>query len=73
MEKIYRIENLGCANCAAKMERAIGKIPGVHSVTINFMTQKMILDAEEDKLPRITETAAEKIRKIERQAVLKES
>ncbi len=48
MKKKYKMENLGCANCAAKMEAGINKIPGVESCHINFMMQKMILDVEDE-------------------------
>ena len=43
MKKVYRMENLDCANCARKMEDAIQKLDGVESVNINFLTQKIIL------------------------------
>ena len=48
MRKVYRMKNLDCANCAAKMERAIGKLKGVEAVEISFMAQKLILEAEEE-------------------------
>ena len=47
MKKTYQLEDLDCANCAAKMERAVEKIDGVKSVSISFMTQKMVIEAEE--------------------------
>ena len=43
MKKTYKIE-VDCANCADKMECAAAKVAGVESVTVNFMTQKMIVD-----------------------------
>ena len=46
MKKIYKIE-VDCANCANKMEDAARKTAGVADVTVNFMTQKMIVDFEE--------------------------
>ena len=46
MKKTYRIE-VDCANCANKMEEAAGKVPGITDVTVNFMTQKMIVDFED--------------------------
>ena len=55
MKKVYRMQNLDCANCAAKMERAISKIDGVASAEVNFMTQRLTLDADESKLPEILE------------------
>ena len=43
-----KLEDLDCANCAAKMEEAIKKIPGVNDAVVSFMTQKMTIDAEDD-------------------------
>ncbi len=50
MKKTYRIE-VDCANCANKMEDAARKTAGVKDVTVNFMTQKMIVDFEEGADP----------------------
>ena len=66
MKKVYKMQDLDCANCAAKMEAAVAKISGVEKVTINFMTQKMTLEASKADLPRILEEAQQAIRKIER-------
>ena len=49
MKKVYRLEELDCANCAAKMERAINELPGVEKATVNFMAQKLVLTAEESR------------------------
>ena len=49
MKKTYKLENLDCANCAAKMETAINKMDDVESCTISFMSQKMTIEAAEDK------------------------
>ena len=43
MKKVFKLEDLDCANCAAKMENAIGKLPGVQSVTVSFLTRKSVL------------------------------
>ena len=48
MKKKFECE-IDCANCAAKIQEAIGKIPGVQSVKLNFMMQKFTLEAEEYK------------------------
>ena len=53
MKKKFQMEELDCANCAAKMEDLIRKIPGVHSVNMNFMTQKLTLDADDDRFDEI--------------------
>lgn len=49
MTKIYRVKNLDCANCAAKVERALGKIDGVNSASVSFLTQKITLDVDESR------------------------
>lgn len=46
MKKTYRIE-VDCANCANKMETAAAKVDGIAAVTVNFMTQKMIVEFAE--------------------------
>lgn len=66
MRKIYKMENLDCANCAAKMEAAIGKIDGVESCSISFMTQKMTLVCDETKLDDILTAAQNAVKKVER-------
>ena len=53
MKKKFKLENLGCANCASKMEDKIAKLDGVESVSINFMTTKMTLEADKEKMPEI--------------------
>ena len=50
MKKTYKIE-VDCANCANLMENAARKIPGVQEATVNFMTQKMIVDFAEGQAP----------------------
>ena len=50
MKKRYNLSDVDCANCAAKMEEQISKLPGVNSASISFMAQKLTLDADEDKL-----------------------
>ncbi len=44
MKKTYRLRDLDCANCAAKMENAINKLPEVESATVSFLTQKMVIN-----------------------------
>ena len=50
MKKTYKIE-VDCANCANKMEDAARKTDGVADVTVNFMTQKMIVTFAEGADP----------------------
>ncbi len=65
MKKVYRMENLECAHCAAKMEQAIGKLEGVESVSVSFLTQKLILNVEESKLEQIVAETQKICKKIE--------
>lgn len=65
MKKTYKLQDLDCANCAAKMEEAIRKIPGVHAANISFITQKLTIEAEDDHLDAIMKEAARVCRRIE--------
>lgn len=65
MKKAFKLEELDCANCAAKMERKISKLDGVKSVSVNFMTQKMTLEADDEKFDSVLEKASALISKIE--------
>ncbi len=65
MKKIYNMENLECASCAAKMENAISKLEGVNSASISFISQKLTIDADEELLPKIMKKAVKIISKIE--------
>ena len=65
MEKIFRLIDLDCANCAAKMERGINKIKGVNSCSINFMMQKMTIDINDDIFDSIMDEVEKTIKKIE--------
>ena len=47
MKKKFKMVDLDCANCAAKMEDAIKKIDGVNDATVSFMTQKMKVEFDE--------------------------
>ena len=65
MKRRYTLENLECANCAAKMEDEIKKLDGVNSVTVNFITTKMVLDVEDDKFDSVLDQAKDIIKSIE--------
>ena len=69
MKKIFKLENLDCANCAAKMENAINKMEGV-SATINFMSQKLSLEAADDVFEDTIAAAQKAISKIERDCII---
>lgn len=53
MKKTFKIEDLDCPNCAAKLERAISGIEGVTKASVSFIAGKMIVEAEEKDFPEI--------------------
>ena len=65
MKKTFTLEELDCAHCAAKMEDAIGKIDGVVSASISFMTQKLTIEAADEDFDKILKAAQKAIKKIE--------
>ena len=65
IRKTFKLEELDCAHCAAKMETAIGKLDGVASASISFMTQKLTVEADENDFDKITKAAQKVIKKIE--------
>lgn len=73
MKKTFRLIGLDCANCAAKMENAIGKVAGVHSVSINFMTTKMAIEAADDQMEQVLASATAIIKKLEPQVEIKKA
>ncbi len=54
MKKTFRIEDLDCPNCAAKLEKAISEIKGVEKVSVSFIAQKMLIEADESNMAEIT-------------------
>ena len=65
MKKTFKMRDLDCANCAAKMEAAIKKLDGVHDATVSFMTQKLTLDADDARFDEILQQAAKVCKKVE--------
>ena len=65
MKKVFKMQDLDCAHCAAKMQDAIAKIDGVNSVSINFLMQKMTLEADDAAFDEIIKKAQKAIKKIE--------
>ena len=65
MKKSFAMQDLDCANCAAKMEVAIKKIEGVNECSVNFFAQKMILDADDARFDEITAKAAAAIKRVD--------
>ncbi len=70
MKKIYRLRDLDCANCAAKMERSIKKLDGVNDASVNFLTQKMTVDAEDSRFEEIMDEVVKLCRRVEPDCVI---
>lgn len=65
MKKKFKLEDLDCANCAAKMEEAIKKIEGVNDANVSFLAQKMTIDAQDDKFDEIMKEVVRVCGKVE--------
>lgn len=73
MKKKFTLKGLECANCAAKMEKAINELDGVKEATVNFMTQKLAIEGEDEKMPTIIQEAEKIVKKIEPDTVMKKA
>jgi len=65
MKKTYKMTDLECAHCAAKMEDAIKKLPGVTDASVSFLMQKLTIEGEDARFDEIVKQAAEICRKVE--------
>ncbi len=65
MKKIYDLEDLDCANCAAKMEKAIASIEGVTYASVSFFAQKLTIEANDDEFDSIMKKVVKTVRKVE--------
>ena len=65
MKKVFRLKDLDCANCAAKMERSINKIDGVESASVSFMSQKLTREADESRFDSIMDEVVKVCRRVE--------
>lgn len=71
MKKTYRLEELDCANCAAKLERAIIKTEGVISASVNFFAQKLVLEADDGAFDEVFQRVLKTAKKVEPDCVIK--
>lgn len=70
VKKKFKLTDLDCANCAAKMENAIRKIEGVSDASVSFMTQKMTIEADDARFDAIMEEVVKVCRKVEPDCVI---
>lgn len=65
MKKTFKLIDLDCANCAAKMETAIKKIDGVTDASVSFMNQKMTIEADDARFDEVVKEAVKVCKKVE--------
>lgn len=70
MKKIYKLEDLDCANCAAKMENAIAKLDGVKHVSVSFLTQKMTIETDSEDQTELMKQVVKICRKVEPDCII---
>lgn len=65
MTKKVKLHDLCCANCAARIEEKVSKLDGVNAVTVNFLTEKMILDIDGSAFETVKTEIEKIVHKIE--------
>ncbi len=65
MKKVFKVEDLDCAHCAALIEEGVKKIPGVQNASLNFIAQRLNVEAEEADFPEIMKQIKKTAKKIE--------
>lgn len=65
MIKTYKLEELDCAHCASKIEDAVAGLPGVVKSTVTLLTQKLVVEVQEDKAASITKDIKKIVKKYE--------
>lgn len=72
MKYNFKIKGLDCANCAGELERAIQKIEGIDNVIINFMTEKMSLEMDQNDKEEVMKNVQKVIKKEEPDVTIEE-
>ena len=65
MRKVYLLEDLCCANCAAKIEKKVAALDGVDSASVNFLTTKLVMDVDEASAGDVDAAVRKIVRKVE--------
>ena len=69
MKKAFKLSELDCGHCAQEIEDAVAKLDGVNKVRVNFMSQRMTLDADDARFDEILGEIRKIIKTIEPDAV----
>lgn len=73
MKKVYSIEGIDCANCAAKIENKINKMKNIEEVNLNFMMEKLSIEfkvSTDEEVEEIMDEVRKLVKKIEPDAVI---
>lgn len=65
MKKVFKLDEVDCAVCAQNMENGIKKIEGVKNAAVSYVTQKLLIECEEENLERILDEAQKVMKKVE--------
>ncbi len=71
MRKSFKMVDLDCANCAAKMENAIRKIDGVQDAAVSFMAQRLTVEADDGRFEEIMDKIVKACKRVEPDCVIK--
>lgn len=67
MKRKLRLIGLDCAHCAAKIEAAVQALPGVNSASLNFMTGRLTIEADDAAMEEICDKTTAVVHKYEPQ------
>ena len=73
MKQVCRLDGLGCATCAAKIENAVSKLDGVSSASVNFMTTKLVIEGDDARMDEILQKAKAIVKKVEPDVVVRKA
>lgn len=72
MKKTYILEDLDCAHCAGKIEEAVAALNTVEKCSLNFLTKKLVIEAEESNIAAITKEVKKIVKKVEPDVTVEE-
>ena len=72
MKVKFKIKGIDCANCAAELERAIQKIEGIKKANISFMTERLVIELDDERKEEVLERLKKVVKKEEPDATILE-
>ncbi len=71
MRKTFTLDEIDCANCAAKLEAALNRIDGVDKATVNFFAQKLIIEANDERFDDVLKNVLDVCKKMHPECTVK--